>query len=245
MSVWLFDLGNTRLKLAPLLADGSPGEVRAWAHDQHDLANVLAEALPARFDIAFVASVAGEALRVALLQALTTRCTRISLARTQAVCGGLRVAYAEPSRLGVDRFLALLAAQARGGAALVVGVGTALTLDLIDAEGRHLGGRIAPSPTLMRQMLHERAAQLPASGGVYSPWASDTADALASGCEGAALALIEQSRAEAAARLGHLPALLLHGGGAAALLEWLQDATPVANLVMDGLARWAAVEQAT
>lgn len=245
MSQWLFDLGNTRLKLAPLLADGRCGEVSAWAHDQHDLAEVLAQALPPRLETAFVASVAGEARRVALLQGLAARCTRISLARTQAACGSLRIAYAEPSRLGVDRFLALLAARDRGGAALVVGVGTALTVDLLDAEGQHLGGRIAPSPTLMRQILHQRAPQLPEDGGEYLPWANDTADALASGCEGAALALIGQSRAEALARLGHPPVLLLHGGGAPALLEHLQDATPVANLVLDGLARWAAVEQAT
>src|SRR3546814_11073540 len=66
-----------------------------------------------------------------------------------------------PSRLGVDRFLALLGAHARGvGATMVVGVGTALTVDWLDADGRHRGGRIAPSPTLMRDALHARAARL-------------------------------------------------------------------------------------
>src|SRR5690606_42114445 len=64
------------------------------------------------------------------------------------------------------------------GAALVVGVGTALTIDWLDAHGRHRGGRIAPSPMLMRAALHARAVQLPAAGGSYAEFAGDTVDAL-------------------------------------------------------------------
>src|SRR5690606_3887 len=83
------------------------------------------------------------------------------------------------------------------GDVLLAGVGTALTIDLLDAGGRHHGGRIAPSPTLMREMLHARAAQLPASGGAYAEFADDTADALASGCDGAAVALVLRSLEQA------------------------------------------------
>ena len=94
--------------------------------------------------------------------------------------------------------------RACADAALVCGVGTALTIDLIDADGRHLGGRIAPSPTLMREVLHARAPQLPETGGDYVDFAADTEDALASGCEGAALALIERSlEPRASAWAGH------------------------------------------
>ncbi|HRN63017.1 MAG TPA: type III pantothenate kinase, partial [Luteimonas sp.] len=151
MSDWLFDLGNSRLKCAPLLDDGSVGEVRVFAHDGSAFEAGWAARLPARIDAAHVASVAAPALRVALLDALAARSGRIGLAATQRAWRGLRIAYAEPSRLGVDRFLAMLAAHARGGACLVVGVGTALTIDFVDAQGRHHGGRIAPSPTPMRE----------------------------------------------------------------------------------------------
>ncbi len=161
MSAWLFDLGNTRLKCAPLLDDRA-GEVIALPHREADLVAALADALPPRIDVAYVASVAHESLRVALLQALTARCQRISLARTQPAFAGVRIAYAQPHKLGVDRFLALLAVHARfREPVLLCGVGTALTIDLIDTQGRHVGGRIAPSPTLMREALHERAPQLP------------------------------------------------------------------------------------
>jgi type III pantothenate kinase len=91
----------------------------------------------------------------------------------------------------------------------------------------------------MREALHARAVQLPVQGGDYSEFANDTADALASGCDGAAVALIERSRVQAAAVLGTMPALLVHGGGAAGLMPLLGDAQFHPALVLDGLARWA------
>jgi type III pantothenate kinase len=245
MSTWLFDLGNTRLKCAAL-TDGRIGEVIALPHREADLIGALADTLPERIDVAYVASVANESLLVALLQALTTRSRRISLARTQRVFASVHIAYAQPHKLGVDRFLALLAVHARfREPVLLCGVGTALTIDLIDGHGRHIGGRIAPSPSLMREALHERAPQLPQSGGRYTEFAADTEDALASGCDGAALGLIEYSLAAAHAQLGLRPRLVIHGGGAEELAMRLPDATQVASLVLEGLAIWAAGESTT
>jgi type III pantothenate kinase len=234
----LFDLGNTRLKWAPLRAEGTAGEVQACANDG------WLDALPSG-RVAYVASVAATELRTDLLEALSRRFERIAIARTSTSFAGLRIAYARPEKLGVDRFLALLAAHASGAApALVVGVGTALTIDLVDAGGQHRGGRIAPSPDLMRQALHARAAQLPERGGRYAEFAADTEDALASGCEGAALALVARSVDAAVALLGSTPRLLMHGGGAPALHPGFPGAELVGNLVLQGLARWAAVEHA-
>lgn len=242
MSAWLFDLGNTRLKCAPLV-EGAAGAVIALPHRQADLAGAVAHALPERIDTAYVASVASEPLRVALLQALSGRARRISLARTQVQFAGLRIAYAQPQRLGVDRFLAMLAARSRHREpVLLCGVGTALTIDLVDALGTHRGGRIAPSPTLMREALHERAPQLPAQGGIGHDFAADTADALASGCDGAALALIEHSRDAALRQLGHRPRVLLHGGGGGGLAARVPGAVLAPALVLEGLAIWAGVE---
>lgn len=242
MSVWLFDLGNTRLKCAPLLG-GRAGDVIALPHREADLAGALAQVLPTRIDVAHVASVANETLRVALLDALSLRARRISLARTQGAFRGFRIAYAQPHKLGVDRFLAMLGAHARfDEPVLLCGVGTALTIDLIDADGRHRGGRIAPSPTLMREALHDRAPQLPTLGGQFADFAADTEDALASGCEGAALALIEASRASASRMLGRPPRLVLHGGGVEELAARLPESTQANALVLDGLAIWASAD---
>ncbi|MBD9369663.1 type III pantothenate kinase [Xanthomonas sp. XNM01] len=236
MSDWLFDLGNSRFKAAPLRDDGQVGAVRVWAHG----AERLEQGGPALPDgaTAWLASVASPALTAQVVDALAARFARVELIRVEAECAGVRIAYADPARFGVDRFLALLAAHALGGPALVVGVGTALTIDLLDASGRHHGGRIAASPTVMRQALQARAAQLPASGGRYSEFADDTADALASGCDGAAVALVERSLDQGRRLLGTQPVLLLHGGGAPDLSPLLPQAHPQPTLVLDGLAAW-------
>ncbi|MFT4196808.1 MAG: type III pantothenate kinase [Pseudoxanthomonas sp.] len=238
---WLFDLGNTRLKCAPLLDGGRCGPVRALAHEGGDFLAALRAALPEGGEVAWLASVAAPALATQVLALLAQRFRRVSLARTQARFDGLQIAYAEPARLGVDRFLAMAGARTRGpGPWLLAGVGTALTLDLVDAGGRHLGGRIAPSPRLMRQALHGAAAQLPEAGGRYQEFAGDTADALASGCDGAAAALVAATFDAASIRLGHAPTLLLHGGGGQVLQSLLPQAHYAEALVLEGLARWAA-----
>lgn len=242
MSTWLFDLGNTRMKCVELRADGRLEQVHALAHADTDVEGALASVLPGRFERAVVASVAAVELTTDVLDALTRRTRRITRVRTSAQWGGLRIAYPRPERLGVDRFLALLGAQAHARDVLVCGVGTALTLDLLDRDGLHHGGRIAPSPTLMREALHARAAQLPVEGGAYDEFATDTEDALASGCEGAAIALVECSQREARARIGRDVTLLLHGGGAHALRARLADAEWRPDLVLDGLARWARAD---
>lgn len=234
MSEWLFDLGNTRLKWAPLAADGRPGAVAAAA--QADAA-AWRDRLPAG-EAAWVASVAAAETTAALLQALGERHPRVHRVRTLPRFGRLRIAYADPQALGVDRFLALLDASTEARPALVVGVGTALTLDVLDADGRHHGGRIAPSPQLMREALHARAAQLPASGGALVEFATSTADALASGCSGAALALIAQALSDARARLGSEVELRLHGGGGEALRPHLPAHAWVPDAVLRGIAHW-------
>ena len=238
MSDWAFDLGNTRLKLAPL-GQGGAEAVAAFAHDGHALDPAWASLLPARMDVAWVASVGPAALRAALLQALVPRAARVVEVRVERDMGGVRIGYDDPARLGVDRALAMVGARGHvAGAVLVVGVGTALTVDLVDADGVHRGGCIAPSPTLMREALHARAPQLPPGGGSAAlHFGTTTADALAAGCAGAALGLVARCRAAAAGPDGLPPALVVHGGGAEGLLEAWPDALHLPSLVMDGLAR--------
>ncbi len=236
---WLFDLGNSRLKCAHLRGDGPQGEVLALDHDAGRFVEALQRTLPARADRACLASVASPALTGAVLAELHARFATVEQVRVTPAFAGVRIAYARPDKLGVDRFLAMLGAHARGGAWLIAGVGTALTIDLLDAGGVHRGGRIAPSPRLMREALHRAAVQLPERGGDYAELAVDTEDALASGCDGAALGLIERSLRHAGGVLGEPPGLLLHGGGAGLLAPHLPAAVLVPSLVLEGLARWA------
>ena len=83
----------------------------------------------------------------------------------------------------------------------------------------------------------------------YVEFADDTEDALVSGCDGAAIALVERSIVEATRVLGVPPRVLLHGGGADALHAHLKGVhlkgvhlRPA--LVLEGLARWARTDAA-
>lgn len=238
MTTWLLDLGNTRLKYAAL-HDDVIGDVFAVPCDAQ---GHWLDALPTG-DVACLASVAPEPRTTALLAALATRCSRLHRVRTEPELGPLKTAYAVPSHLGVDRFLAMLG-LCGAEPLLVVGVGTALTIDFVDAQGRHRGGRIAPSPHLMRESLHARAPHLPLAGGHYAEFADDTDHALVSGCEGAALALIESSLRNATESLGVSPTLCLHGGGAEVLRARLPAHRWRPDAVLAGLARWHALRLA-
>lgn len=76
------------------------------------------------------------------------------LAEVKDVCAGVQQGYEDYSRLGVDRWLAVLAAYNRfNSACLVVSCGTAITADFVDSQGVHHGGYIVPGLHLMRQSL--------------------------------------------------------------------------------------------
>lgn len=244
MSTLLLDLGNTRLKWALADAAGRPGELHAVAlADDPSLAvleSLLGPAGVAQGAVLLVSS--APAREAPLLERLARH--RLVPRRAQVADGfdGLSLAYRQPSKLGVDRWLAMLGARAAGpSAVLVVGCGTALTLDLVDAGGRHHGGLIAPGPALMAESLARRAPHLPEADAAHPPWtlADDTPGAIAGGCLGAAAALVSRIAADAARRLPEPPRLLLHGGAATALAPWIDTPHVVqSKLLFDGLLHW-------
>lgn len=103
----------------------------------------------------WVASVAGSEAEQSLADMLVQRWgVQAWFARSEARCAGLRNSYEEPALMGVDRWLAMLAAWKRlQGRACVVDAGSALTCDLVSADGQHEGGYIIPGPTLMERAL--------------------------------------------------------------------------------------------
>jgi len=245
----LIDLGNSRLKSA--LWDGA--QLRhgpALTHAGGTADDALAEAdfsalwkdMPPPHTI-WIASVAATALEQRLTRALAEHfAVSPKFARSPASACGVRNAYSAPARLGVDRFLGLVAAHAEvPGAAVVASCGTALTLDAVDAGGLHLGGLIAPSPGLMRSALLDRAARLgELAAAQVVDFADTTAAAVESGTWLAAVALIERFVARTRARVGQDPVLIVAGGAArrlAALLDSEHRVEP--DLVLRGLAKFA------
>jgi type III pantothenate kinase len=164
----------------------------------------------------------------------------------------LVVRIPEPDRAGIDRLLAAVGANVRRAVfpaerpAVIVGVGTAITVDLIDRHGAFLGGAIMPGPRLLALALHEHTALLPLIEAIPSqpetPGVSTRAAielglhwAMAGGVHG----LIEQL----AARLDQTPEavdVFVMGGGASLILHRLPGRVhhcPV--LVLEGIARVA------
>jgi type III pantothenate kinase len=242
---WLIDFGNTRLKCAPLEA-GRPGPVQAFAASDREALDGLLRILGSAKtgDRVWLASVATPERTDALSSAIAGQGYAVRRVFTQAQCDRLRIAYGEPSRLGVDRFLAMLAVLQRDdGPWLIVSVGSATTVDLLAADGRHHGGLIAPTPTHMREALAARFPLLDMSEGQAMDFAADTGDAVASGVRAATLGLVERSVRTARERLGATPKLLLTGGGADALRADLA-AEYLSAPVLDGLAIVAGITEA-
>ena len=246
----LLDLGNTRLKWA--LQEQPSGWLARGATEWHEDMIAALEAawtgLPRT--VAVVAASVVDAGREAQVATATERlfAGAPTWVRTPASACGVRNAYAEPQRLGVDRFLAMVAAYADGHAPCVLaGAGTALTLDALAADGRHLGGLIAPGVQLMQQSLLDATARVrPERPGRILELTDNTADAMTSGCWHAAAALIERFAARMAPRLGGTQTLILDGGDAERLMPILELPVQLGqDGVLRGLALWADAQMAS
>ncbi len=83
-------------------------------------------------------------------------------AKSSGYCAGVSNAYRQPEKLGVDRWMALLAAhQQFTEDVCVVDCGTAVTIDFMTAGGQHSGGVISPGLALMKKSLLHDTAELP------------------------------------------------------------------------------------
>jgi type III pantothenate kinase len=250
--VLLIDVGNTRIKWARFDA-GRVRRAQARAHrgwQVKDFArHLFGGALPAQV---FVTSVAGRQVDAALTQAARGAGVRPHFIRVPRRGGRVSVGYREPWRLGVDRFVAAVGAHELfpRSAVLIVGVGTALTLDLVDRRGGHRGGAIVPSPALMIETLLTRTHGIRrrAHGGATreaSVFARSTRAGIEQGAVFAAAALIDRAAEEARVLLGRKPLIVLTGGQAARVRPLLSSAAvTVPDLVLRGLAVLAAAERA-
>jgi type III pantothenate kinase len=200
-------------------------------------------------DAVLAATVAGDASAAALAEAARiTAGVEPQFVATVREAAGVRNGYADPSLLGVDRWLAVIGAYHRiRGACVVADIGTAATIDVVAADGQHRGGFIVPGPALMVSSLVSGTSDLgarhessgPASGARF---ADNTRDAMERGCRLAVAALIDRS-VEEAAEGGRRPALLLTGGAAADVQPDLRcPVESVPNLVLRGLAVLAGAE---
>mgnify|MGYP001180339517 FL=1 len=88
-----------------------------------------------------------------IVQAIKTQFSNVKLVEPLKQYGRLTLSYDDPSKLGVDRFLAMLGALERfpNSPLLVIDAGSAVTFDVIDAKGMHQGGLIMPGIKALRE----------------------------------------------------------------------------------------------
>jgi len=88
-----------------------------------------------------------------IVEEIKTEFTSINLVKPSKQYGKLTLSYDDPSKFGVDRFLAMLGAIERfpGTPLLVIDAGSAVTFDVIDTKGVHQGGLIMPGIKALRE----------------------------------------------------------------------------------------------
>lgn len=161
-------------------------------------------------------------------------------ARSEQEALGLRNSYANPGKMGVDRWLAMLAAwHPRRERVCVVDAGSALTIDIVAANGQHEGGYILPGTALMQHVLLHRTQRVRFDEAIVPtllPGVS-TAEAVSHGAALAQCGAIQLALSVAAAGGAPRPGLVISGGGGEAIVALLQEASDFRrDLVFDGLA---------
>lgn len=225
--ILLLDLGNSALKwlLSHDHEFSQPGHV--YHHDLHVSALEAIWCKLPRPDSIVVASVAGSSTYT-LVESLADKLwgTELWRVQTEAECCGVRNAYAVTKNLGVDRWAAMIAARNRlSGVCCVVDCGTALTIDLVAADGQHQGGVILPGLGMMQESLL-RNTHLPVDSvdnkGLLA-MANNTRDAVTNGALYACVAAIDRVTHEAAQKTGKQPSCVITGGDSERLLPLLQQ----------------------
>lgn len=230
------DAGNTRLKWG--LHDG-----RRWAAlgcGATVEGAVLLGELPGRLERperVALCNVAGAELAVAARRLADQWGVALVEIRPRSSQCGVTNGYADPGQLGADRWAAVIAAwRRRRRACLVVNVGTAMTVDMLDDDGHFRGGMIVPGHALMRQALAERSAALDRGLGRFDLYPKNTANAVYSGALVALVGAVEHVAARFEADLGSPPAVLLAGGDAELVRAHLRlPVESVEHLVLEGV----------
>lgn len=248
MAVLLIDVGNTRWKYA-LLESEQEQVVDVCGLADADIADRLdrLSALSAeRFEWIAISCV-GDPRGLAALLEWAESCSRqpVRIARVVNHWQDFCLGYKDVSRLGVDRWLAMLAVRARlavGQEALLADCGTAVTVEKLNANA-HLGGLIAPGLGLMTAALNRETADLPplqpSELAGAEAWAHSTEGAIATGCYASVVGLLQYQQ-----QLVREDVILYITGGDAELIgqalpNWKRDNT----LVLEGLRLWGCLEK--
>ncbi|WP_298434784.1 type III pantothenate kinase [Ottowia sp.] len=245
MTFLAVDVGNTRLKWT-LYEHAAPG-ARVLAHGAEFLEQIDRLAEGAWADLPPPQSmlgciVAGQAVKHRVQEQMEIWDVEPRWVVATDAEAGLTNGYDFPSRLGADRWVAMIGGRhrllARGHERpmLLVMVGTAVTVEAVSTEGRFLGGLILPGHGIMLRALESGTAGLHVPTGDVCDFPTNTSDGLTSGgtfaiagaCERMYQSLFRQCSAE--------PLCLMTGGAGWKMLPAMtRPFELVESLIFDGL----------
>ena len=249
MTFLALDIGNTRLKWAQY--ESASPRATLLAHGAEFLENIdkLADGPWATLvapDAMLGCAVAGDAIKRRVQEQMELWDVSPQWVVAGESEAGLTNGYDFPTRLGADRWVAMIGAWHRTlaqGAArptVVAMVGTAVTVEAIDAGGRFLGGLILPGHGIMLKALESGTAGLHVPTGEVRDFPTNTSDALTSGGTYAIAGAMERMVQNVRRHCGREPRCFMTGGAGWKMAPSLSVPFElVDNLIFDGLLEMA------
>ena len=250
MQFLAIDVGNTRLKWkmyeaprpgAAVLADG----VEFLDHIDRLAEGAWSPLAEPQYMLGCV--VAGESVKHRVQEQMEIWSLAPRWVVSSAQEAGLVNGYDHPMRLGTDRWVAMIGAwhhvlaQGRPRPIVVVMVGTAVTVECIDASGRFLGGLILPGHGIMLKALESGTAGLHVPTGEVCEFPTNTSDALTSGGTYAIAGAVDRMVQHLQHQCGEEPACIMTGGAGWKMMPSMtRPFELVENLIFDGLLHIAA-----
>lgn len=236
-NVLAIDQGNSSAKVAVVGVSGVIWERRFDALSIEALCDVMSD-----YQVvgAIYCSVTGYDARLA--ESLRHAAGIPVILLTENTPGPLSIDYSTPVTLGADRIACATGAMSlfQGEPLLVVDAGTAVTMDVLSADGVFVGGIISPGLSMRFRALHEYSSQLPLVSPLVGavPFGNSTDECIRAGAQCGLAGEIYQTFCRAKEQFG-VTRLVMTGGDASLLITMLDDIpiTEIPSLVAIGLKR--------
>ncbi len=245
MTFLALDVGNTRLKWAQydspvagarLLAQGAVFLENIDRLAEGDWSSIVA---PSKI---LGCIVAGDAIKRRVVEQLELWDVVPNWVISSPKEAGMTNGYDHPARLGADRWVAMIGARHRllarnsSRPCIVVMVGTAVTVEAIDASGKFLGGIILPGHGIMLRALESGTAGLHVPTGEVCDFPTNTSDALTSGGTFAIAGAVQRMVDNVASHCGQAPECIMTGGAGWKMAPSMSVSVElVDSLIFDGL----------